>query len=94
VSQEVKDRWRFRMTSPSWYDFDWSHGVICWDGEFGPNTKMFVQHHPFAEGIDKVVPPDALKPYKCGVYSFAIALDSLESAEALIRRITERELCR
>lgn len=86
VRADQKDRWLKRMIDPAWYCKDWSSGMICWEGEFGPGVKLFVQHHPFAEGIEKLVPRKALEPYSPGTTMFALALGSMEQAELIIRR--------
>jgi len=88
VLRDEKDRWLKRMTDPSWFCHNWSSGTICWEGEFGPEAKLFVQYHPYAEGIRYLVPACALKPYVRGTRDFALALDSLESAELIIRRVS------
>ncbi len=84
---DEKDRWAKRLTDPEWYSRDWSSGVICWDGEFGPGATLFVQHHPHAQGIAEVVPPEALKPYRPGATRFATAVADMTQAETLIRTV-------
>lgn len=88
VLRDEKDRWLKRMTDPSWFCHDWSHDVICWEGEFGPGARLFIQSYPFAEGVQHLVPAYALKPYVRGVRDFALALDSMEAAELIIRRVS------
>lgn len=83
-----KNRWLKRMTDPSWFYNDWSHSAICWEGEFGPGVRLFIQSHPYAEGIEALVPAHALKPYVRGAKDFALALNSMEAAELIIRRVS------
>jgi hypothetical protein len=75
------------MTDPSWYKHDWSSATITWEGEFGPEAKLFVQQHPFAEGISGIVSPSALQPYQPGRKEFTLALNNMEQAETIIRRV-------
>ena len=88
VCRDKKDRWLKRMTDPSWFCHGWSGGTICWEGEFGPGAKLFVQYHPHAEGIVALVPEYALKPYVRGTRDFALALGNMEAAELIIRRVS------
>lgn len=87
VRGDLKDRWLKRMTDPEWYVKDWSSGGISWDGEFGPGVKIFVQSHPYMQGIEEVVPHGASEPYKPGCKHFALALGSIEQVEAVIRKL-------
>lgn len=83
-----KARWLRRMMDPTWYSHDWSSGVICWEEDFGPGAKLYIQEHPYLEGISSIVPKKKTQPYVTGCKGFAVALSSLEQAEALIRRLT------
>lgn len=87
VEADRKDRWIKRLTDPEWYSRDWSSGVVCWDGEFGPGATLFVQEHPFAQGIADVVPAKALEPYRPGTKMFATAVGDMTEAERLIRTV-------
>lgn len=87
VRRDEKDRWIRRMTDPSWFSKDWSSGQVCWDGEFGPDAQLFVQDHPFAEGIEG--PSAMFEPYARGATMFGLALGSMEQAETIIRRVME-----
>ena len=84
---EEKAAWIKRMTDPTWYGMQWSGGVISWEGDFGPDAKLYVQHHAYLEGILELVPKTAVEPYKPGCMGFAIALENLTEAEALIQRL-------
>jgi len=88
VTRGAKDRWLQRMTDPLWYSRDWSHGEICWEGEFGHEATLFVQYHPFAEGLEKLVPSSALRPYFPGKRNFALSVNGMESAELIIRKVS------
>lgn len=88
-SPEKKARWIKRLTDPEWYAHDWSSGGLTWDGTFGPGVTLYNQQHPYAEGISALVPSEALKPYAPGKSCFALALDSFEQVELLIRRLTQ-----
>jgi hypothetical protein len=87
VNADRKDRWVKRMSDPAWYSHDWSAGQVCWDGEFGPGATLFVQGHPYLQGISDVVPREALDPYKPGTKMFSIAVGDMKEAEALIRTV-------
>lgn len=87
---EEKARWRRRMTDPAWFRHDWSSGQIVWEGEFGPGVTMWVQVHPFLEGIGHLVPSSATEPYKPGCSGFALALSNLDQATTLIQRLVGR----
>lgn len=89
TTAEKKLRWCGRMSDPEWYSRDWSSGKICHDGEFGPNAKLWIQGHPFMQGISEHVPDSASEPYRPGCKNFALALDDLTQAGALIRRLME-----
>ena len=85
-----KARWVARAHNPAWYHEDWSSGRITWDGmpettSFGPGT-LWIQRHPFLEGISRLVPEAAV--YKPGCTDFAIAVPDLDRAERLIRNLT------
>ena len=85
---ETKRRWRARMTDPAWWGHDWSSGSkITWEGAFGPDATLWVQYHPFMQGIEPLVPSGANEPYKPGCRNFALALGDLEQVKALITRL-------
>jgi hypothetical protein len=84
---EVKARWCKRLTDPAWYRHDWSSGQITWEGEFGPGVVLWVQNHPFMQGIAELVPSSASQPYKPGCTEFALALPGLDQARNLIQRL-------
>lgn len=86
-SAEVKARWAERLFHPEWYHNDWTSGRICWEGEFGPGATLWVQNHAFLEGISKVVPHTAQRPYELGCSGFALAVASLEQVEKLVKRL-------
>jgi len=85
---DEKARWAKRMTDPEWWSKDWASGAICWEGKFGPGARLWIQVHPFLEGISKVVPASATKPYEPGCKGFAIAVGNLEQVEGLIKKMT------
>lgn len=82
-----KARWVKRLTDPEWYSSDWSSGTITWEGEFGPGTTMWVLRHPYMEGIGRLVPQSAAKPYAPGCKGFALALYDLGHVANLIQRL-------
>jgi len=84
-----KDRWAKRMTDPMWFREDWSASAITYEGEFKEGVTLFVQSHPFAEGISNVVGDDALKPYVRGNSSFGVALGTYEQVALVIRRVAD-----
>lgn len=87
VKGDEKDRWANRFVSTEWYTRDWSSGRILVDGPMGPGCKMYVTGHCFAEGISRVVDPDALKPYEKGKQSFALECRDANAALALMQMI-------
>lgn len=89
TSAEAKARWLRRMTDPEWFTRDWCHSTISWEGEFGPGTKLWVQHYPYLEGIDDHVLVGHRAPYKPGCTGFALALATIEQAGTFIQRIRE-----
>jgi hypothetical protein len=82
-----KARWIHRMTSPAWYREDWSSNTIVWEGEDGPGATLWVQSHPFMQGIETLVPKSASQPYKPGCCGFALALPSLDDARKLMMKL-------
>lgn len=80
---DEKDRWAQRMTSPAWFNRDWSSGEFAWDGDFGPGVKLYRQDYAYAEGIDVKT---TNRRYVKGVSDFIIALGTLESAFTMIER--------
>lgn len=90
-SPEEKTRWLRRMTDPAWYSKDWSSGKVVWDGVFGPGTKLWIQDHPFMQGIGEHVPESATHPYETGCKGFALALADLEQTEKFIKRLCGME---
>jgi hypothetical protein len=87
VYPEQKTLWFKRMTDPEWWSKDWSDGTLCWNGEFGPGVKIFVQNHPYLQGISVLVPKESKEFYQPGKSEFAFAVGDLEAAELVIRRI-------
>lgn len=86
---DEKKHWLKRMSNPEWWMRHWAGGMLCWEGEFGPGVKLFRQSHPFMEGIGRLVPEEAMKPYQLGKSEFALAVENLETAELIIRRVSE-----
>lgn len=85
-SLREKARWAKRMTDPEWFYCDWSSDAISCEGEFGPGAQLWVQPHPYLEGISELATAEAAKPYTPGCKGFAISLNGLGEAEALLRR--------
>ena len=83
---DEKARWVRRMTDPAWYR-DWSSDKLVWEGEFGPGVTMWVQDHPFMQGIEALVPSWATKPYEPGCRGFALALSDLDQAQNLVQKL-------
>ncbi len=83
---EKRTRWKKRLTNPEWYEKDWSSGSITYEGEFGLDAKLFVQHRPFAEGIN--FPHGTPKVYKNGISKFIISLPDYKAAKLVIQRLS------
>jgi hypothetical protein len=92
VRKDTKYRWMKRMSSPDWFANDWSSGSICWEGEFGPGAKIFVQSNPYMQGITGLVPHGASNPYQPGKSMFALAVKTMELAEKIIRRVVDHSV--
>jgi len=84
---EEKARWTRRMVDPAWHGKDWAGGALAWEGEFGPAVALWLQDHPFLEGISNLVPRSAVGFYKPGCTGFALALHSLEQAGKITKRL-------
>lgn len=89
---ERRARWAARLTDPSWYQHDWSHDPISYDGEFGPSATLWVQPHAFLEGIagTGLVPESATRPYTPGCSGFALGLFHLNAVESLLTQLARR----
>ena len=86
-----KDLWAKRLTDPSWFNHRWSSSAITLEGEFGPGVVLYVQGHPFAEGISAVVKACYLKPYKPGCEGFALDLGRYDHAKLIIQRLLGKQ---
>ncbi len=86
-SQEEKDAWVKRPNDPTWYSTHWAAGKISWEGEFGPDAKLYIQQHPFMQGIEDLVPPRANKRYVPGASAFSISVYDFYKAELIINRV-------
>lgn len=84
TSGEEKDRWMARMTSPDWYEHDWSNAALTWDGVFGPGVQLFQQDYAYGEGIPAKTDN---RTYTRGCRDFIIAVGTLEQAVLLIKRL-------
>lgn len=80
----VKDRWMARMTSPEWYEHDWSGAALTWDGVFGPGVKLYRQSYAYGEGIPAKTTNHV---YARGCRDFIIAVGTLGQAVLLIKRL-------
>lgn len=79
--------WVRRLVDPAWYWTHWSHNQISWDGSFGPGATLWVQWHPFMQGIEELVPDEANRRYAPGCSAFSLAVASCAEAELIIRRV-------
>lgn len=89
-SQKEKDNWIRRMTDPTWWWTNWAGGLISWDGDFGPGAVLWIQGHPFMQGIEDLVPARANQRYAPGCSAFSLSVGSYEGAELIILRVSRR----
>ena len=87
-SAPEKVAWLKRMTDPTWYSKNWSSGTVTWDGDFGPDTVLWIQCRGGLEGISSLVPNEFQKPYIPGCTGFATALFNMELVEPFITRLS------